>query len=79
MRCQRHESAIDAVACLIQEVYQGCGKKQLAGALFLDIKDAFDHVDPGRLIRRILEPGLDREPCLMGPFISGRPDGPASY
>jgi hypothetical protein len=46
MGYQKHRSAIDAVACLIQEVHNGWGEKMLSGALFMDIKGAFDHMDP---------------------------------
>jgi hypothetical protein len=47
------------VACLIQEVHNGWGEKMLSGALFMDIKGAFDHVDPARLVKRMEEIGID--------------------
>lgn len=59
MGSHRHQSAIDAVACLIQKVHQGWGQKQLAGALFMDVNEAFDHVNPAKLVRRMGELGLD--------------------
>jgi Reverse transcriptase (RNA-dependent DNA polymerase) len=59
MGSRRRRSAIDAVACLIQEVHQAWGQKQLAGALFMDVKGAFDHVNPCKLTRRMVELGLD--------------------
>jgi ribonuclease HI len=59
MGCRRHRSAIDAVACLIQEVHQGWGQKLLSGALFVDIKGAFDHVDPARLVKGLGEIRVD--------------------
>jgi hypothetical protein len=55
MGCQKHWSAIDAVAYLIQEVHNGWGEKMLSGALFMDVKGAFDHVDPAQLVKRIGE------------------------
>jgi ribonuclease HI len=59
MGCRKHRSAIDAVACLIQEVHYGWSKKMLSGTLFMDVKGAFDHVDPARLVKRMGEIGLD--------------------
>jgi ribonuclease HI len=56
---RRRRSAVDAVACLIQDVHLGWGQKKLAAALFLDVKGAFDHVDPARLTRRMGELGID--------------------
>jgi Reverse transcriptase (RNA-dependent DNA polymerase) len=58
---RRRRSAVDAVACLIQEVHQGWNQKKLAVALFLDVKGAFDHVDPARLTRRMEEVGIDED------------------
>jgi hypothetical protein len=62
MGCRKRRSAIDAVACLIQRFHQAWAQKQLAGALFLDVKGAFDHVSPNRLIRRMGELGIDGDP-----------------
>lgn len=68
---QRHRSAIDAVACLIHEVHQGWRQKQLAGALFLDVKGAFDHVDPTGLVRRMGELGIDGDlVCWVWSFLA---------
>jgi hypothetical protein len=39
------------------------GPKQLVGALVMDVKGAFDHVDTTRLVKRILELGLDIDLC----------------
>lgn len=59
MGSRRHRSAIDAVIFLIQEVHQGWGQKQLAGPLFMDVRDAFDHMDPAKLVRRMGKLGID--------------------
>ncbi|KAL1978972.1 hypothetical protein VTN96DRAFT_7858 [Rasamsonia emersonii] len=73
MGSRRHRSAIDAVACLIQEVHQGWGQKQLAGALFMDVKGAFDHVDPAKLVRRMGELGIDGDLiCWVRSFLADR-------
>ena len=42
----KQQSAIDAVACLIQNTHEAWKLQQLVGALFLDVKGAFDHVNP---------------------------------
>ena len=59
MGSRRRRSAIDAVACLIQEVHGAWAEKQLAGALLMDVKGAFDHVAAPKLTDRMLELGID--------------------
>src|SRR5699024_4561619 len=59
MGSRKKRSAIDAVACLIQNTHEAWKLQQLVGVLFLDVKGAFDHVNPGRLVRRLIEFGLD--------------------
>lgn len=54
-------SAIDAVAYLIQKTQEAWNQRQLIGALFLDVKGAFDHVHPEKLVARMAELGLDRD------------------
>ena len=61
MGSRRHRSAIDAVACLIHDVHQGWKEKLLSGALFIDVRGAFDHVDPARLVKRLGDIGIDRD------------------
>jgi hypothetical protein len=39
-------------------VYNGWDKKMLSGALFMDVKGAFDHVDPARLVKQMGETGI---------------------
>ncbi|ODM18159.1 hypothetical protein SI65_06030 [Aspergillus cristatus] len=56
---RKQRSAIDAVACLIQNTHEAWKLQQLIGALFLDVKGAFDHVNPSRLIARLIEFNLD--------------------
>ena len=55
----KQRSAIDAVACLIQNTHKAWKLRQLVGALFLDVKGAFDHVNPRRLITQLIEFNLD--------------------
>lgn len=59
MGSRKQRSAIDAVACLIQRTHDSWKRQQLMGALFMDVKGAFDHVNPGRLVSRMGELGLD--------------------
>ena len=59
MGSRKQRSAIDAVACLIQNTHDAWKLQQLVGALFLDVKGAFDHVNPSRLVNRLIELGLD--------------------
>lgn len=33
--------------------------KKLAGAFFMDVKGAFDHVDKDQLLKQIIELGID--------------------
>jgi hypothetical protein len=37
------------------------GQKQLIEALFMDLKGAFDHVGVARLVKRMLELGLETD------------------
>jgi ribonuclease HI len=59
MGSRKQRNAIDAVACLIQSTHEAWRQKQLMGALFMDVKGAFDHVNPGKLVARMIELGLD--------------------
>ena len=55
MGSRKQRSAIDAVACLIQNTHEAWKLQQLVGVLFLDVKGALDHVNPSRLIARLIE------------------------
>jgi ribonuclease HI len=59
MGSRRRRSAVDAVACLIQRVHQEWAQKQLAAALFMDVKGAFDHVSSSKLVERMRELRVD--------------------
>ncbi len=41
---RRYRSSIDAAALVINKVYKTWEAKQVAGALLMDVKGAFDHV-----------------------------------
>jgi ribonuclease HI len=73
MGCRRHRSAIDAVTCLIHDVHQGWKEKLLSGALFIDVRGAFDHVDPARLVKRLGDMGIDGDLiCWVASFLTDR-------
>ena len=59
MGSRKQRSAIDTVACLIQNTHEAWKLQQLVGALFLDVKGAFNHVNPSRLIAQLIEFNLD--------------------
>ena len=44
MGARKKRSAIDAMAMLVHIVQEKWSEKKLAGALFIDIKGAFDHI-----------------------------------
>ena len=70
---RRHRSAIDTVTCLIREVHQAWGQKQLAAALFLNIVGVFDQVDSARLEKRMEECRLDENfRCWTQFFLANR-------
>lgn len=47
---RKHRSAIDAAALMIHKVYKVWKDKQIAGALLMDIKGAFDYVSRTKLV-----------------------------
>lgn len=59
MWARKERSAIDAVATLVHTVQESWPKKMLAGALFMDVKGAFDHVSKVELLRKMLDLGID--------------------
>ena len=59
MGARKERSAIDAVAVLIHKIQEIWASKKLAGALFMDIKGAFDHVSKAQLLKRMIELGID--------------------
>lgn len=46
---RKHRSAIDAAALIIHRVYEAWESKQVAGALLMDVKGAFNHVSRAKL------------------------------
>ena len=60
--CKR-QSAVNAVACLIQKIHEVWDQKQLAAALFMNVKTVFDHVASSKLTDHMLK--LDVNGDLM--------------
>ena len=52
-------STVDAVACLMNFAQQAWGKKEVAGALMMDIKSAFNNVSRSHLAARMMRLGVD--------------------
>ena len=59
MGARKNRSAVDAVALLIHEVQGRWKKGEKTAALFIDVKDAFDHVSKKKLAERITNLGFD--------------------
>ena len=59
MGARKERSAIDAMAMLIHTVQDSWSQNQLAGALFMDVKGAFDHVSKSQLLTHMINLGID--------------------
>jgi len=71
--CQECQSCVDTVAVLINCMQLAWGQKQMAGALFMDIKSAFNNVNKTPLSKCMQ--ALRIEPDLIqwtGSFMSDR-------
>ena len=56
---RKHRSAIDAAAVMIHKVHGIWKDKQIAGALLMDVKGAFDYVSRTKLVQRMRDLGID--------------------
>ena len=59
MGAKKHRSAIDTAVLLIQKVQEVWESRKIAGALFMDVKGAFDHVSRAQLAQRMSNLGID--------------------
>ena len=59
MGARKERSAIDAVSVLVNTVQETWEEKKLPGALFIDVKEAFDHVSRSQLLKHMIELGID--------------------
>ena len=64
MGARKHRSAIDAAALLIQKIQAVWQNQKIAGALFMDVKGAFDHVSRAQLAQKMYD--LDIDDDLIG-------------
>ncbi len=70
---RRERSAIDAVATLVHVVQEKWEEKKLAAALFMDVKETFDHVSKGQLFTQMIELGVDGDLVTWtGSFLTDR-------
>ena len=69
MGVRKLRSAIDAAALLVQKVQEIWQSRKIAGALFMDVKGAFDHVSRAQLAQRMSDLGIDDDliGCVMIP------------
>lgn len=73
MGAQKKRSAIDAVSVLVHTVQESWEEEKLAGALFMDVKGAFDHVSRSQLLKRMVELGIDGDlVAWTRSFLTGR-------
>jgi len=71
--CRKRRSCVDAVAILMNRTQQAWKEKRVAGALFMDVKSAFNNVSKAHLGKRMEALGV--EPDLIrwtGSFMSDR-------
>jgi hypothetical protein len=53
--CRKRRSAINAVAKLIATIKKAWQQKKLVGALFMDVKGAFNYVARKQLLKKIIQ------------------------
>jgi len=56
--CRRRRACVDAVAILISDAQKAWSRKNVAGALLMDVKSAFNNVSRGHLIGRMMALGV---------------------
>ena len=58
---RKQRSSIDAAALMIHKAHESWENQQIAGALLMDVKGAFDHVSGARLAQRMADLGIDND------------------
>ena len=61
MGARKNRSAVDTIILLIHKVQRRWKKGEKAIALFIDIKDAFDHVSKKKLAEKITDLSIDKD------------------
>jgi len=59
--CRKRRSCVDAVAILMNRTQQAWKKKRVAGALFMDVKSAFNNINKTVLGKRMEELGVEAD------------------
>jgi len=59
--CRKRRSCVDAVAIMMNRTQQAWEQKKIAGALFMDVKSAFNNVDKTFLGKWMEELGLEAD------------------
>jgi len=59
--CRKWRSCVDAVAILMNRTQKAWERKKIAGALFMDVKSAFNNVDKTFLGKRMEEQGMEAD------------------
>jgi len=71
--CRKRRSCVDAVAILMNRTQKAWAERKVAGALFMDVKSAFNNVSKAFLGRRMEELGLEADLIRWTmSFMSGR-------
>ena len=58
---QKERSIIKAISVLIYKVQESGEEKKLVGALFINVKSAFDHILRNQLLRYMIELGINKD------------------
>ena len=59
--CRKRRSCVDAVAILMNRTQKAWSERKVAGALFMDVKSAFNNVNKALLGNRMEELGLEAD------------------
>ena len=60
MGARKNKSVIDTIILLIHKIQRRQKKGEKAAALFIDIKNVFDHVSKKKLTERIINLNIDK-------------------
>lgn len=56
---RKERLAIEVVVMLVHTVQEKWSEKKLVGALFMDVKGAFDYVSRSQLLKQMIDLGID--------------------
>lgn len=61
MRARKNRCAIDVAAIMVENVHRSWDQKKVAGALFMNVKGAFDYVSKMKLAQWMRELKIDND------------------